>query len=358
MKKSTVETEWTQHPNEVYTSGVTITEKGLDVKNGNMTITNNTGTVVWSADKDGNMVMKNGKFIVADSNDVTIAKIDQNNWMNVQGLLVFGSGEAMQNVGSGARSLIIESTNGGSTYIDFNCGTSGNVYDARIIREGTSRHLMTLCSKFTIQSPTANSTQNIELRSNGGASFIDFSHDISSDYETRIITYQGDSKLHVVGGLIVDSGTKSAMQCTENYGNRLMYAVEACQNYFEDTYECQLINGECVVQMDGIFLECVNTKDYNYYLTIDEWDECEGLFAPKSLRSWDKFVVKEKHQGTSNIEFSVTVRARRKDYEELRLEEVEKHKDFTVVDDTVEYGDEITHLTNLDMESSIERSSN
>ena len=247
--------------------------------------------------------------------------------MKVQGIHIFGNGECMRNTGAGTRSLILESTdNDGTTHIDFNAANDSGDYGVRLIREGqNSRMLKCLCSALVITNTQSNSTSSIELRSNGGPSYIDFSHDASSDYATRIITYQGDSRLHVAGGLVVDSGTKSAMQTTEHYGNRLMYAVESCENFFEDTYECKLVNGECIVEMDPIFLECVNTKDYNYYLSLDEWDECEGLFAPKASRTPSNFLVKEKHNGTSNIEFSVTVRARRKDFEEIRLEQIENN---------------------------------
>lgn len=357
LKKGTVETEWTQHPNEVFTAKTTITEKGVTVKNGALSIQNNNNVTVWSADDDGNMVMRNGNFHVISKEGYEIASINQNNWMRIQGIHVFGNGECMQNRGAGARSLIIESDDGGSTYIDLNNGKASDVYGVRIMRENTTRELTLMCSRLTVQSPTQNSTQNIELRSNGGATFIDFSHDISSDYETRIITYQNDSRLHVVGGLVVDSGTKSAMQRTEHYGNRLMYAVEACQNYFEDIYECQLVNGECIVKMDEIFLECVNTEDYKYYIAIDEWDECEGLFAPKTYRKADSFLIKEKHGGKSNIEFAVTVRARRRDFEEVRLEQIEDHKNFTIENDKVIDAEEISHLTNIDVQKSVDNSS-
>ncbi len=327
LKESTIETEWSQHPNEVYTAYTTISAKGLDVKNGALSVTNNDGIVVWSADDKGNMVMRNGNFHVISSKGYDIASIDQNNWMKVQGIHIFGNGECMRNTGAGTRSLILESTdNNGTTHIDFNAANDSGDYGVRLIREGqNSRMLKCLCSALVITNTQSNSTSSIELRSNGGPSYIDFSHDASSDYATRIITYQGDSRLHVAGGLVVDSGTKSAMQTTEHYGNRLMYAVESCENFFEDTYKCELVNGECIVKMDPIFLECVNTKDYDYYLSLDEWDECEGLFAPKTNRTATQFLVKEKHNGTSNIEFSVTVRARRKDFEEIRLEKIENN---------------------------------
>ena len=319
------------------TTSTTLDKNGLTIKNGGLTVKNKAGTTVLQGDTNGNLTMKNGCFKVLSSNDSEIASIDQNNWMRLQGLEIFGIGECMQNKGSGVRSLKLVSTDGNATHIDFNYNATDN-YAVRLIREGAgSRMLKLLGSGLTVQNPSANSNCDVELRSNGGPVYIDFSHDINADYETRIITYQGDSKLHIVGGLVVDSGTKSAMQTTENYGNRLMYAVEACENYFEDVYNCQLVDGECVVEMDKIFLECVNTKDYDYFLIIDELEECEGLFAPKKLRSWHSFTVKEKHNGKSNIEFNVIVRAKRKDFENVRLEEMKSQP-------------ETTHLTKIDID--------
>lgn len=307
----------------ISTTQFVMDKTGFTINNGALKVKNKAGTTVLEGDSNGNLILKNGCFKVLASNNSEIASIDQNNWMRVQGLHVFGLGQCMQNKGTGVRSLIIESTDGNAAHIDFNYGNSSLDYGVRLIREGSgSRMLKLLGSGLTVQNPSSNSNCDIELRSNGGPTYIDFSHDIHADYETRIITYQGDSKLHIVGGLVVDSGTKSAMQTTENYGNRLMYAVEACENYFEDIYNCQLVDGKCIVEMDKIFLECVNTKDYDYFLIIDELEECEGLFAPKELRSWDSFTVKEKHNGNSNIEFNVIVRAKRKDFENIRLEEM------------------------------------
>ena len=55
LKKGTVETEWTQHPNEVYTSSVVVTEQGLTVNNGKISVRNNSGTEVFKGDNNGNI---------------------------------------------------------------------------------------------------------------------------------------------------------------------------------------------------------------------------------------------------------------------------------------------------------------
>lgn len=299
---------------------------GLTVNNGALRVKNKAGKTVLEGDTGGNLVIKEGAFKVLNPAGDAICAIEQDNFLKVYGLRVFGTNNPVQFIGPGQKGIELKSENGPNTYIDF--GFANQDFKNRIICYSDKNELILQGRGVEITPDTSFASEaKLEIRANaGGYSYIDFSNNYAEDYSTRLISFNGDTRLHVFGGLVVDSGTKSAMQRTEHYGDRLMYAVEACQNYFEDIYTCSLENGICTVEMDKVFLECVNCNEYEYYLIIDELEECNGLFAPIDLRLPNKFTVKEKNNGKSNAKFNVIVRARRKNFEKERLEEMKRHE--------------------------------
>lgn len=113
-------------------------------------------------------------------------------------------------------------------------------------------------------------------------------------------------------GLVV-SGFKNCVQETENFGKRLINAYETCDYYFGDIGESQTINGESTVWIDDIFKEIISTEvDYQVFITKygkgDIWVE---------ERTQDYFVVKSEN----DINFGWEIKAKRKGYENYRLEE-------------------------------------
>lgn len=187
---------------EIETVAMLLNYLGLTIKNGAFIIQNKAGDVVWSADDNGNMIMRNGNFYIESTNGYEIASINQNNWMRIQGIEIFGHGECMRNIGSGARSLIINSTDGNTCYLDFNRGAN-ETYGTRIAREGNTRTLSMYASSVTMQCLMADSPMGLELRSRGGVSYIDLSTDIAADYRVRLFAQTGDNNLHVTGGLVL-----------------------------------------------------------------------------------------------------------------------------------------------------------
>jgi phage minor structural protein len=272
------------------------------------------------------MKMKESAFKIVDSNDVTIAYIGQDNWMRLQGLEVFGLGECMQNRGPGTRSLKLITTDGGATHIDFNGNETDN-YTVRLIREAGSEYLKMLTKGLSVQSFTGSTPCGVEIRSNGDSAYLDFSYNAIDDYNARLILNNNDRNLHCYGdGLAVHgnlqvTGNKNCVQNTKNYGEVAFYATEDCESYFTDrsmdlfTVE-KTADGtfERVILIDNAFKETVNLKEYNY--TVEVIKQGWGDYRIKEQTS-DYFIVESDRE---DFTFKYIVTARRKGYENVRLE--------------------------------------
>ena len=272
------------------------------------------------------MKMKESAFKIVDSNDVTIAYIGQDNWMRLQGLEVFGLGECMQNRGPGTRSLKLITTDGGATHIDFNGNETDN-YTVRLIREAGSEYLKMLTKGLSVQSFTGSTPCGVEIRSNGDSAYLDFSYNAIDDYNARLILNNNDRNLHCYGdGLTVHgnlqvTGNKNCVQNTENYGQVAFYATEDCESYFTDrsmelfTVE-KTAQGtfERIILIDTIFKEAVNLEEFNY--TVEIIKQGWGDYRIKEQTS-DYFIVESDRK---DFTFKYIVTARRKGYENVRLE--------------------------------------
>ena len=291
-----------------------------------------------SISADG-LTLKNGYFKVLDGNGTQIAYIGQDNWMRLQGLKVYGAGQCFQNAGTGVRSLLITSTDNKSTHIDFNSGTptASNPYSVRIMREGNSSQLSILASSLILQSTKANSTQNLEIRSQNGATFIDFTSNATDDYHTRLITYGNEGNLHfvsrdstgsfIVNGALRVTGNKNCIQETKNYGRVAFYAVEDCESYFTDTCAETLTvdnSNQRVVLIDTAFKECVNTE-LPYIVDIHKvgWGDYRILEQTK-----DYFIVESDR---SDFTFKYTIKGKRRGYENERLEQIYENERDEIV---------------------------
>lgn len=277
---------------------------------------------------DGNeMKIKDAAFKIVDSDDNIIAYIGQDNWMRLQGLMLTGHGECLQNKGSGARSLKLTSTDGGSNYIDFN-EKEGVNYTVRMIREKASTFLKLLASGLEVRSYTNNSPAGVKIRSNGESSYLDFVYNAIDDYNARLAIYNNDKNIHCIGdGFIVEgnlqvTGNKNCIQETQNYGKRAFYATEDCESYFTDrsmeffTVETTEIGTyERVILLDRAFKECVNLIDYNY--TVEIKKQSWGDFSIKEQTS-DYFIVEADRP---DFTFKYVITGRRRGYETERLKE-------------------------------------
>lgn len=267
-----------------------------------------------------NMYFTKGAFVVKNDLGDVIASINQNNWMQVQGLYVNGYGECFQNVGPSSRSLILQSTtdtdpiNGGNSaqYVSFK-GTHPE-FNARFVRYNDEGFIRLEGGGLFLQ---ANDNQDgrLEVRApqnggKGGHVYIDMCTDAVSDNTNRFIIYQGHSAIEVTGDFSV-GGQKHCIQDTESYGRRLINAYETAENYFGDIGEATIINNSITINIDTIFMECINT-DYPYQVFTQIYN---GSIS-KIERFKDRFVV----TGEPNTEFAWELKGKRRGYETVRLE--------------------------------------
>lgn len=119
--------------------------------------------------------------------------------------------------------------------------------------------------------------------------------------------------LNVTGGLDV-AGAKNCLVNTENYGQRRISAYETAEYYFGDLGFGFIENGECIVTIDDVFQDCVNTNIEYHVFTQVYNGKIESI-----ERHITYFIVK----GEEGTEFSWEIKAKRKGYENNRLDTVE-----------------------------------
>ncbi|MFQ5594631.1 MAG: hypothetical protein ACE5HA_10835 [Anaerolineae bacterium] len=114
-------------------------------------------------------------------------------------------------------------------------------------------------------------------------------------------------------------GTKAAVVLTQSHGMRALYALESTGVWFEDFGKAQLKDGVAVVEIDPLFAETVNLEvGYHVFLTP------VGGWAPLYVvnQTPTSFEVRDA-SGKASITFDYRIVARRRGYENVRMERVE-----------------------------------
>jgi hypothetical protein len=118
------------------------------------------------------------------------------------------------------------------------------------------------------------------------------------------------------GGNLNCTGTKSAVVSIQNE-QRLMYAIESPEVWFEDFGTDTLKDGLVVVDIDPLFAATINLDDYHVFLT--PLGNCQGLYVTNKTPTG--FEVRELGSGNaSSISFDYRIAAHRLGYEDDRLE--------------------------------------
>lgn len=113
------------------------------------------------------------------------------------------------------------------------------------------------------------------------------------------------------------SGGKSCKQTTKSFGDKLFYAYEFGEHYLGDIVFGKISNGLAVVYGNGLIQECLN-MDIDYHVKFYPYESCNYKI--------------EKHQGYINItadkdiEFDLEIMAKRRDFENIRLEDADSVK--------------------------------
>jgi hypothetical protein len=172
----------------------------------------------------------------------------------------------------------------------------------------------------------------------------EFGNNSPSGYDTlRVVGYDGSNSsarlLNVFsnafgGGCTIDvngnlscTGTITTPVKLEGSSRELAFnAIESPESWFEDFGSGQLSNGTAVISLEPTFVQTVNTGvDYHVFLTPK--GDSHGLYVTHETAT--SFEVREQDRGTSNIAFDYRIVAKRKGFENVRLEDKTKTMLFT-----------------------------
>lgn len=340
MEKGSVLTDWTASNNELIEGNTKINKDGITIYNGALTIQNKVGKNVLKADNDGNLEL-GGIFRTYSSSDNKSVEIIRES-INLYDWVGSGREEPTGHLYSGRMNNdnLLPTVNVANDYC------SALTLASRNINAGTTTYYMVL-DKFKIDVSNYNPInfkENADLRGNslylnqyaagriygtsanammlnigensgeglaiygkdGGTQFVR----IEKTYAYPITMYQHTrfTQNAYVDGNFTVKGTKSCIEETKSYGERLMMAYELPSSYYGDigsglTDE----NGECIIYIDDVVSECINTiTEYQVFL------QCygEGNLWIEERKS-NYFIVK----GTKNLKFGWELKALRKNRE-------------------------------------------
>ena len=284
----------------------------------------------------GNIDLGNGKFVAANSGDVTAKSFTANDYIYVDGnansaikikYTAFGENGFvyLDDDGFGASYAGGYITAGGITrytegYDDYPPGTTsmpifhasyGNVdttsYDTTISCVGLQAYRVQT-NKYASVTKVTHSKISLTGYNSYGSEVFEFS--VSTGNE-KVKIWNGD--LEITPGNLTVAGTKSRLASTEDYNNRLLYCYETPTPMFGDIGEGVIgEDGLCYVPIDPVFSETVTTTQYQVFLQKYGEGDCYV-----QERKAGYFVVK----GTPNLTFGWELKARQLGYEQRRLDD-------------------------------------
>lgn len=139
-----------------------------------------------------------------------------------------------------------------------------------------------------------------------------------------------------ITGTFIVTGTKSRLAKTEDYGERLLYCYETPSPLFGDVGDGEIgEDGLAYIMLDPKFSETITTNNYQVFL--QKYGEGDAFVID---RKPGYFVIK----GTPGLAFGWEMKAKQKDFDQLRLE---KHVDPYTPPKTDFGGLAITYLEEL-----------
>lgn len=298
-----------------YARGGTLTLGGNNNVNGTLKILNASGTQIGQWNNNGINItsgainLGSGKFKVTSAGALTSTS-GQIGGFTIGSNDLSGSNIRMIS-GSGS---YFESTDGNQLKAHME---SGNVY----LYDGYNS---------SGYERTAIYSHGIQVHSSSGIGTV-LSMTVDGEYGfmgTNGMYIMGTSQFNYVNCWnITASGTKSRVVETHEYGDRLLYCYETPTPMFGDIGEGTIgEDGLCYVVIDPIFANAINTSQYQVFLQ----KYGKGEVCVK-LRYADYFIV----EGTPNIKFGWEIKAKQRDFEQLRLD---KHSE-PMQNNTINYGE-------------------
>ena len=364
LSEGIVESPWTPHPDEVYSGSTIIDASGVTVNNGALTVKNKSGTTVLSGDSNGNlnitgeMRSQSGQqWVGLNAGGLTFQDWNRNEQMLRMGLAYFSANRDMNGVEFAMPQYSdflrfthiakADLNNGWSssdtTYNFFELWSGTHTFGGTTRKKGMTVHAPIYVNNgiklYSGNSYTSDISGDVTWNTIGGlmgvcgdnGAFIGYKS--GDSLQARIVATEGAHpgtgdnikswgnwnlsegtihNGHFNGKSLTISGSKNCIQETENYGQRLINAYETAEYYFGDLGVGQINeDGECLISIDDIFLECINT-DAEYHVFTQVYNGSIKIIE----RHKTYFIVK----GDLGTSFSWEIKAKRKGYENNRLD--------------------------------------
>jgi hypothetical protein len=130
--------------------------------------------------------------------------------------------------------------------------------------------------------------------------------------------FSGGEGLYSNGNWVVQNGTKSALVAVGSEWRKL-YCEEAAQVWFTDYGSSTLVNGHAHIDLDPTFLQTVTIDAANPMMVFVQMNtEISGVYVVKGMTGFD---VIENGNGKSSGAFDYRIVAKRKGYENIRMEQ-------------------------------------
>lgn len=149
---------------------------------------------------------------------------------------------------------------------------------------------------------------------------------------SEMLGFRGDGLVQINGNLYVTgnlnvSGSKNAVVNTSYSSQTKLYSLESPSAWFEDFGSAQLKNGSITIQLDPIFLEVIS-KEKPFVVFITPTSPGSSLYiAHQDKRS---FTVKDNNNSKSKATFYWRVVGRRKNFENVRFNDVETKESWLI----------------------------
>lgn len=350
------------------TSSITTTQfvmdkTGFTVKNGAIKIQNKAGTNVMTSDTNGNLTIT-GTFVNKNWNNVDAIKIQDSNiyfydWeRNGRELgLIYSSqlsdypnvrGFSLAHNNEGYMTLGYKTSTGYNSYIVFDKYAKNPAYPApiRVLESAVFQSAVNMQErvyipqKICFESAYNARTPQIFKNTSDSRNILVAQISVSAVNDGfTVLSHTGGELFSVlagqsypiwcrhntqVSGDFYATGSKNSLQSTDHYGERLINAYETAEYYFGDIGSGVIKDGECIVWIDDIFQECINT-DVEYHVFTQVY---HGSIT-RIERYKNYFIV----HGEDNTEFSWELKAKRIGYENVRLDQpsIEGYLDNTSI---------------------------
>lgn len=352
----------------ISTTQFVMDKNGLTIKNGGLIIQNKAGTTVLNSDTNGNLIFtgtaksqSGARWVGLDSGGITFQDSQKNEQMlriaisyfnenrDINGvnlsLAKYGDYIRISHIDKADLTTGWSSSNTQYNFMDF--WSSDQIVDGVAYKKGINVYAPMYINKrlklysgtnFLSEIDGAISWNNVTgtvnnllgmygdngavLGYKSGDSFnarflvSEVSHPGTGDNLISWGNYNGNGytlhNFNIFAKSLSVQGSKNCLQETKSYGARLINAYETAEYFFGDLGFGKINEeGVCYVDIDDVFLECVNT-DAQYHVFTQIYNG--KITSIERYKTY--FIVK----GEQNTEFSWELKAKRKGYEINRLD--------------------------------------